>query len=183
MNPTIFIDTEFTNLTRPELLSLGMVTSDGHEHYVELDLDDPASAPILGRASDFVRHGGVLEQWGRVAGSAADHAEMGRRTAEWMLIQVGRLGQPIRVAFDYDPDFELLRRLLQGGGQWGVVVGNLLRPFNVNETTSCFDAALGADAAYQQLKRRGLEPHHALADAHALRAAVIAVDTGKRVKL
>jgi len=33
-----FIDTEFTDLSRPQLLSLGMVSKDGDEFYVELDL-------------------------------------------------------------------------------------------------------------------------------------------------
>lgn len=35
----IFLDTEFTDLNFPELLSLGMVTEDGSEFYAELDLE------------------------------------------------------------------------------------------------------------------------------------------------
>lgn len=34
----IFLDTEFTSLLHPELLSLGLVTLDGRELYAELDL-------------------------------------------------------------------------------------------------------------------------------------------------
>lgn len=32
------LDTEFTDLIEPELLSVGMITLDGREHYVELDM-------------------------------------------------------------------------------------------------------------------------------------------------
>lgn len=38
MTMLIFLDTEFTDLLNPELLSLGLVTLDGREHYGELDL-------------------------------------------------------------------------------------------------------------------------------------------------
>ena len=57
----IYIDTECTDLLRPKLLSLGMVTFDGHEHHAELDLGDPSSAATVNQASAFVGHCGVLE--------------------------------------------------------------------------------------------------------------------------
>ncbi len=40
----VFIDTEFTDLLNPELLSIGLVTLDGREHYVELDITGELSA-------------------------------------------------------------------------------------------------------------------------------------------
>ena len=70
MKNIVFLDCEFTDLLFPELLSLGMVSSTGEEHYVELSLEHPSSAATLAHASEFVRHNGVLEQWGRVPGSA-----------------------------------------------------------------------------------------------------------------
>jgi hypothetical protein len=182
MNPLIYLDAEFTDLLRPELLSLGMVTADGHEHYVELDLADAGSATILQGASDFVRYCGVLEQWDRVPGSAASYVGMGERTARWLLDQATRLGQPAQVAFDYATDFVLVERLLRDTGHWEAV-RDVVLPLDVGERSGHFDEFLGAEAAYEQLRRRGLERHHALADAHALRAACIAIDSGRRVKL
>jgi len=178
----IYLDTEFTDLLAPELLSLGMVSAAGDEHYVELDLDDPASADTLARASDFVRHNGVLEQWGRVPCSAASLAVMGERTARWLQAQAAQFGQPATIAFDYAPDFELLEYLLRDANQWDSV-RDVVRPLNVNELASRFDGVLSAEAAYAALRRRGLERHHALADAHALRAACITTLTGKRVRV
>lgn len=178
----IYLDTEFTDLLDPQLLSLGMVSATGDEHYVELDLDDPASASTLSQASDFVRHNGVLEQWGRVPGGAASLPAMGERTARWLLERVDRLGQPATIAFDYPADFELLKYVLGDAGQWESM-GACVRPLNVAELTSPFEATLCAEAAYEALRRRGLKRHHALADAHALRAACIATLTGKRVRL
>ena len=182
MNHVIYIDTEFTDLLKPELLSLGMVTFDGEQHYVELDLADPASNSTVKNASDFVRHCGVLQQWGRVPKSAASYAQMGQRTARWLLAQAERFGQPALIAFDYSADYELLESLLRYADQWEVV-REVVRPSNVAELAWRFDGMLGAEAAYEQLRKRGLERHNALADAHALRAACIAATTGKRVTL
>lgn len=178
----IYIDTELTDLLVPELLSLGMVTAAGDEHYVELDLDSSGSEATLAHASDFVRHNGVLEQWGRVPGSAAAYEQMGLRTARWLKEQLACFGQPAYIAFDYSPDYEFFEYLLRDAGHWDAV-REVIRPVNVDELASRFDGALGAEAAYEVMRRRGLERHHALADAHALRAACIAVTTGKRVKL
>jgi hypothetical protein len=178
----IYLDTEFTDLLAPELLSLGMVSAAGDELYVELELCDPGSAATLRSASDFVRHNGVLEQWGRVPGATASRTEMGERTARWLLELTTRLGQPATIAFDYAADYELLEYLLRDAGHWRSV-REVVRPLNVDDLANRFDGALGADAAYQALRKRGLERHHALAGAHALRAACIATLTGKRVRL
>lgn len=182
MNNILFIDTEFTDLLQPELLSLGMVSGRGDEHYVELDLEDPASVPTLALASEFVRHNGVLSQWGRVPGCAANRHDMGLRTARWVLDQVAQSGQPALIAFDYSTDYELFESLLRDAARWDAV-REVVRPVNVDELTSRFDGVLGAEVAWDWARKRGLERHHALADAQALRAAYVAVMTGKRVKL
>lgn len=44
------------------------------------------------------------------------------------------------------------------------------------------DASLSAAAMFDRLSSRDLQPHHALADAHALRAAHYALLTGKYLK-
>lgn len=74
--------------------------------------------------------------------------------------------QPTTIAFDYAPDFELLEYLLRDAGQWDSV-RDVVRPLNVDELASRFDGVLSAESAYAALRRRGLERHHALADALA----------------
>ena len=178
----IYLDTEFTDLLAPVLLSLGMVSGTGDEHYMELDLESPSSIETLAHVSDFVRHSEVLEQWGRIPGCNATYEQMGQRTAHWLRARVTLVGQPCYIAFDYETDYELFEYLLRDAGQWDAI-RELIRPVNVSELTSRLDGALGAEFAYEALLRRGLERHHALADAHALRAACISFTTGKRVQL
>jgi hypothetical protein len=79
-------------------------------------------------------------------------------------------------------DYQLFERLLRDAGQWDVV-RRMVSPLDIGELTSRFDAALGSCVGYDFAARRGLERHHALADAHALRTAHYAAETGKRMKL
>jgi hypothetical protein len=174
----IYLDTEFTDLLAPELLSLAMVSARGDEHYVELDIESPSGANTLAHASDVVRHNGVLDQWGRVPGSESSYEQMGWRTALWLQDQVHRNGQPAYVAFDYPTDYELLEHVLRDAGRWDAL-RQFVRPVNVAEISSRIDGALGAAAMYEAMRRRGIERHHALADAHALRAACLAIVTGR----
>lgn len=182
MKNIVYVDTSFTDMLRPKLLSLGMVTFDGYEHYVELEIGEVASAAPVSEASDLARHCVVLQQWGRVPGSSASYAEMGLRTAHWLKVQAARFGQPAHVAFDNPLDFELLGQLLSSVGEWEAVL-KVVWPLDVEERFARFDGSLVADAVCEQLRLRGLERHHALVDAHALRASWIAVNTGKRVRL
>lgn len=173
MTNVLFLDCEFTDLLQPELLSLGIVSATGDEYYVELDLDAPSSAAILAGASDFVRHNGVLDQWGRVPGAAASRQLMAERTAAWLLEHIGRFGRPVSIAHDYATDYELLVELLQEAEHWPAPPG-AVRPFNVNLATSSVTADLAAEKCFLALRPRGLARHHALADALALRAAFFA---------
>ncbi len=80
----VFLDTEFTDLLNPELLSLGLVTLDGREHYAELDLTtDPGRARV--KASSAFVHSAIFDKWGLVAGATSTEWEMGCRTAQWLL--------------------------------------------------------------------------------------------------
>ena len=80
-----FLDTEFTDLLNPELLSLALVSLDGAEqHYVELDLMTDLGKARVKASGDFVC-GGVLDMWGLVPGATGTEWEMGRRTGEWLL--------------------------------------------------------------------------------------------------
>ena len=67
----VFLDTEFTDLLRPELLSMGLVSLDGREHYVELNLSSDVGIARRRGASNFVLFEGVLDQWDKVANAVS----------------------------------------------------------------------------------------------------------------
>jgi hypothetical protein len=175
----VFLDTEFTDLLHPELLSLGLVTLDGREHYVELDLSTDAGQARVKASSDFVRYAGVLECWGLVPGAIGTEWEMGRRTGEWLLALTAETGSRIEVAFDYGMDYELMEYAIRDAGLWDQV-REVVLPVNVNPITGTIAGELAAEACFRELGQRGgrgLKRHHALADALALRAAYIDVKT------
>jgi hypothetical protein len=180
----VFIDCEFTDLVHPELLSLGMVTLDGREHYVELDLATDIGKARRKASSDFVKYDGVLDMWGLVPGAACTEWEMGRRTGEWLLSLAGEsrnsspgslesLGR-IEVAFDYSTDYELMEYVIRDSGLWDRV-REVVVPMNVGALTGSPEGEDAAEACFREQHRRHLARHHALADACALRAAYIAV--------
>jgi hypothetical protein len=177
MTMLIFLDTEFTDLLNPELLSLGLVTLDGREHYAELDLTTDLGKARVKASSDFVRYGGVLDFWGLVAGATGTEWEMGRRTGEWLLGLAAESGKQIEVAFDYSMDYELLEYAIRDAGLWEQV-REVVLPVNVNSITGTITGELAAEECFRALGQRGgrgLKRHHALADALALRAAYIDV--------
>jgi hypothetical protein len=171
----VFIDTEFTDLRNPELLSLGAVTLDGREHYVELDLSTDFGRARVKAASDFVKYdGGILDMWGLVPGAVGTQWEMGRRTGEWLLQLAAESGERIEVAFDYETDYELLEFEIRDSGLWDRV-REVVVPVNIGTLTGAVNGDLAAEEFFRQVARRGLRRHHALADALALRAAYQAV--------
>ena len=78
MNHLVYLDTEFTDLLYPELLSVGLVTHDAAEHYVELDMSSANGVALQHKASTMVVEN-VLSQWGRVSGASCTREEMGKR--------------------------------------------------------------------------------------------------------
>lgn len=166
----VFLDTEFTDLLQPQLLSLGLVTLDGREHYVELDLATDIGRARRQASSEFVRYGGVLDLWGRVAGAACTDWDLGRRTGEWLLGLAAGTGEKVEVAFDYSTDFELLEATIRNAGLWERV-REVVWPVNVARLVSTIDAELAAEECWRAVGTRGLARHHALADALALRTA------------
>jgi hypothetical protein len=169
-----FLDTEFTDLLRPQLLSIGLVAIDGRQHYGELDLSTDAGKARLLDCSDFVRHGGVLDQWGRIPGAAGTEWELGRRAGDWLLSLADEAGTRVEVAFDYNPDFELVETAIRDAGLWERV-REVVLPVNIGGLSGSPEGELAAEACYRELALRGLARHHALADAIALRASYAAV--------
>ncbi len=169
----VFLDTEFTDLVKPELLSIGLVSEDGQEFYVELDLTDEAGQKTLAKASEFVRHNGVIDQWGKVPGASATAWEMGRRTGEWFLSLAGDSSQRIDVAYDYTEDFQLLGKAIRKAGIWEDRLEALLRPVNINAMVRNVDGERAKEESLKTSSLQGLQKHHALADARALRASYL----------
>ena len=108
--------------------------------------------------------------------------EMGQLTADWLPCLAEWAREPLVIAYDHLPDFVLFQRCVHDAGRWDRV-GPVVRPRSINEVDGFFECNLAAEYAYQALRTRDLHRHHALADAHALRAAHVAYTSGKRVRL
>ncbi len=158
----LFLDTEFTGLPtvnfRPTLISVGIVSHEGREHYVELDGIDPDAC------TSFVREA-VLPHLGK-AGDRLSIEEAAERTR----LFIEQMPASAVIVTDTPQfDFAFLQALL--ADQWPP---NLLRrpfAFGVSLVPSIFWFA--AKAAFQDVART-LRPHHALDDAKVLRAAWVA---------
>lgn len=169
-----FLDTEFTDLLKPRLLSFRLVFLDGRQHCGELDLTTEAGEARLRACSDFVRYGGVIEQWGRVPDSAGTEWELGRRAGEWLLGLSEESATRVEVAYDYIVDYELLEYAIRDCGLWDRV-REVVMPVNIGGLTGSPEGELAAEECLRELGRQGLKRHHSLADAMSLRAAYIAV--------
>jgi len=171
----IFLDTEFTNFVSPALLSFSMVSLDKHEIYAELDLVlDPIGQERSRVASKFTRDV-VISQFGRMPASKCSAQELGERAGEWLIARARDARGRITIAYDYDGDFGLLRDALTAAGFWDRVQPVLLVE-NVYRGVSSAEGKRAAGASWLESSLyRGLERHHALADALALRAAWEAV--------
>ncbi len=172
----VLIDTEFTSLIAPEILSIGLVTLDGRELYIELDLESDAGKDRISRATAFVQFQDVIPQWGRIQNAKVSAFEMGQRVAEWLIGIASESQNPavtidaIDVVFDYDADYALLECAIGDSG-FNDRIHGLLNPVNVGPLTESGDGRIVANKCYRELGKRNLRRHHALADALALRAA------------
>ena len=180
----VFLDTEFTDLLQPELLSLGLVALNGlggqEEHYVELDLSTDIGKARVKASGKFVR-AGVLDMWGLVPGATCTEWEMGRRTGEWLLALAEKSRTRVEVGFDYSTDFELLEYVIRDSRLWDRV-REVVIPVNISSITGTIEGELASEESYRETGRRGLKRHHALADVLALRAAYVQVkDTSVRL--
>ncbi len=160
----IYLDTEFSSLSAPELLSIGLVADNGSECYGEL-------APDRLQVNAFVRQK-VLSQWGRMNGSAASTAQLGIRVSAWLSTLESN---SINVVYDYDADFELLQSALRAAGLW-YRWSEVLRPFKVGYLARMPISNEAMDLSWTDSSRHdGIHRHHALADARALRAGCLAL--------
>lgn len=150
MDMRIFIDTEFTDHANPELISIGMATEDGKIFYAERN--DFSHDNCAG----FVQSE-VLPLLGREPNAACTAAELSQRLYEWFRT----LPEAATVFYDFERDRQLLETSFLG-----------LRPSNlygyelVDQKIFRHSAyKLGEVLTYSATR----PPHHALADAQALR--------------
>jgi len=143
----VFIDSEFTNLTAPQLISFGAVATDSTAFYAEIEGWDPASA------SSFV-NAQVLPL---LDGDAVPAPVGAQALTEWLEERARRA--PVTVVSD------------SGFDRWAMAAlfGHENLPVNVRwqRVPIAYEAL---DEAAQQLK---LRRHHALDDARVLRHLVL----------
>jgi 3' exoribonuclease, RNase T-like len=151
----VFLDTEFTSFVRPDQISIGLVAEDGREFYAERTdyrKDD---------CSDFVRET-VLPLLGRLPGAACSRPELTRRVRQWL----EALPEPATIIFDYERDWLLLAEACLGSE-------HQKPPANVGEKLH-LDRFVITHPIFEQAQNLiytpDWPPHHALADARALRA-------------
>lgn len=143
-NSRYFIDTEFTDFRRCQLISVAVVGENGHEFYGERTDFDPTLC------SDFVR-AVVLPQLGQFEGRAMPFAGLREDLHAW-LAGIPDDGAPV-LCYDYETDLNLFRFLLGGPLPRGWRLENIAGQRDRERR-----------AAY--LARHGGE-HHALHDARA----------------
>lgn len=144
----IFVDTEFTDFTNPELISIALVTEDGqHEFYAELPVSQH-------RCNAFVIET-VLPQLGKINGAQCTVNELAERLHRWL----GQFADssPV-ICFDFDGDWRLFCHALDND------LPSWLQGKNVFTN-------LDPVAVQMYFIDNGLRDHHALHDARANRHA------------
>lgn len=151
----VFLDTEFTDFVRPDLISIALVSEDGQAFYAERT--DYCHADC----SDFVRQT-VQPLLGRVPGAACSRSELTGRVRDWFT----RLSEPATIIFDNEWDWHLLAVAMLGQPhrQPPGDFANQLYLSTYTITHPVFERA------QSHLYTQDWPPHYALADARALMA-------------
>lgn len=151
----VFLDTEFSDFTRPDLISLALVAEDGREFYAERT-DYTAT-----RCTEFVRET-VLPLLGRVPGADCTNKELTERVRAW----VKELPEPAIIIYDFATDWHLLAVAMLGRPH-SKPPGDFATPLFLDSHTithPMFEQALN------RVYSDDWPPHHSLADARALMA-------------
>ncbi len=169
-----FLDTEFTDLvTRPRLLSVGLVTAYAGEREFYAEVTDRDRI----HATNWFGLGAVLPQFGKVAHAACTYAELGARLSTFLGALVADLpgddsGERVELAFGYHLDWELVDLAIEDSGSrtWPLT-RRRIRPVDVYELTGFGLGKLATEAYFKGQALAPFSRHHALGDARALRAA------------
>lgn len=142
----IFIDTEFTSLLEPQLISLGMVAETGEEEYIEVEFD-------MTSCSDFVR-AVVIGQLNRSPLARTLPNDLARRILDWLTnVRPGR--GSVEICYDADVDWNLLLDAIGGKA-----------PAWVSSRNVFYEVVPLLQANY--FEQSSLTEHHALNDARAI---------------
>lgn len=151
----VFLDTEFTDFYRPDLISLALVAEDGQEFYAE------RTDYRNNECSGFVQET-VLPLLGRVPGAACNSRELTDRVRAWF----AALPEPATVIFDFKTDWHLLAVAMLGRPK--------KNPPTDFATPLFLDSYAITNPVFEQAQNLTYTPdwppHHALADARALMA-------------
>jgi hypothetical protein len=166
-----YLVTEFTDLyTRPQMLSLGLVTeaSDGREFYAEV------TDPDRLRATGWFGLCAVLPQFGRVANASCTYAELGARLSAFLSELASGLKRDefVDIACVEGLDRQLFDRALKRSFTAGrAPAWWRVRAVIVDELTGYGAGTLAAQAHFHDQAHGPISRHHALCDARALRMA------------
>lgn len=144
----VFLDTEFTNLQNPQLISIGLAAESGEGLYLEVPFSYPTT-------SKFVRDT-VIPLLDHSPESFCSHPHLAGRLIEWL----DRLRDPdvtVLLAYDHDYDWRLFLSAIANRQQ--VSMRNTLIWNNLDDLT-----------VKRYYDDTGEAPHHALHDARANRA-------------
>jgi hypothetical protein len=146
----VFIDTEFTDFSMPELISLGMVGELGEECYIETPF-------VTARCSDFVRNV-VIPQLGNDPHAFCETTDLRVRILKWL--HSIKQADSIKICYDSEYDWKLFVQALEGR------VPNWIDPYLMKFRE------INKLLLYAYFKNHPNErEHHALTDARANRFA------------
>jgi hypothetical protein len=154
----IFLDTEFTDFTNCELISIGLVSEDGkYEFYAErTDFN-------YDWCNDFVRSE-IWNHLGRYPEAKVKKHQLAQRLRDWL----ARLSNELTIAFDSQIDWDLMLVALEGA-----VPENIK---GIHGLGSIIDDPVFSKAV-DEYHRNGAHPyHHALHDARATRLGWLALN-------
>lgn len=141
----VYIDTEFTDFTDPQLISIGMAAESGETFYAELPYD-------LTRCSPFVRDV-VIPLLDNTPESRVSPDDLYIQLSNWLrLVRPGN--ETIEICFDYQTDWDLFASVFDH--RVPVWCKSRLVARNINELLR-----------YDFHKKHQLPEHHALNDARA----------------
>lgn len=146
----VFLDTEFTDFTQPELISIGLATSGVPDFYAERN-DYPSD-----RCTSFVLTE-VIPLLGRVPDAPCNAHELANRLKVWF----DQLPEAAIVLYDFEVDWHLLCAALAGELPPRIGAHQLIDQKTFRHSAYKLGEVLTYKAAWPQ--------HHALADAQALR--------------
>ena len=161
----VYLDTEFTQVTQPELISIGLAADDGREFYAVMK-----SFPLQ-QCSAFVREVvlPIIEHW---PNATLDRRELRQSLRQWL----NESAEPLEIVCDFAIDAELLGELIDSDSD------SALRTFSIASitvlsTAQCEQIAAAVDRYFTE--PRQWPRHHALEDARALRHVCAGFDFAK----